>query len=517
MKEQNLKVGSKVTYDEAKKNKIEIIDEEKYNSIKEIEDTKHNVFLKEEDWRKFCGWEYKKVLYAVETSETKDGNVIYEIKEIKEYINKLSSILHIQDNLDALFKYHPKLNTFKFDNFSKDNIYNNDIYDEDVTPYIIFNFFRREFGEWCPRADIKETIVESIHDNECNIVTDYFDSIPWDGEERLERFLIDHYNAEDTPLNRAYFKRWMIALVKRVYEPGCKFDNMLVLYGEQGKKKSSLFEWLGTIMSKTYCNHLPQDLKDIKQLVYATKNAFIMMNDDFDDICDKGNIGVIKEFVTKRNDRTDLKYKHAKDYPRHYVLCATTNNDIFLSDDKTFDERRFWIVYVNPDKLEFDLTEELKEQLYAEAVYYYKNDPNMPLWIHEPELIEAEKELQKKYKNASGDPIAEKVTKIFINKYYLPNKKFLNENQFINAINGREYEQHDGNTFINNENDYNYISIIPVAWINNVLSEKRSAERITQILHTQGFKVEKLSRYRYDGKIQLTCIHVINQPEYIDD
>lgn len=517
MKENKFNVGSKITFDEAKKNKIEAIDENKYNSIKETENTKHEVFLKQEDWRKFIKWKYDEILYAVETTEHKNGSVLYEIKSIYHFENKINSIIHIQDNLDALFKYHPKLNTFKFDDFSKDNIYNNEIYDEDTQPAVIFNFFKRTFGEWCPRQDIKESIQETLNNNTCNIVTDYFDSLVWDGEERLETFLIDYYKAEDTILNRTYFKRWMIALIKRVYEPGCKFDNMLVLYGEQGKKKSSLFEWLGTIMGKTYCNHLPSDLKDIKQLVYATKNAFIMMNDDFDDICDKGNIGIIKEFVTKRNDRTDLKYKHAKDYPRHYVLCATTNSETFLSDDKTFDERRFWIVYVNPDKLEFDLTEELKEQLYAEAVYYYKNDPTMKLWIHEPELIEAEKELQKKYKNASSDPIVERVIKIFSNKYYLPNKKFLNENQFINAINGKEYEQFDGNSMLINEENYHYISLIPAAWISNILSEKRSADRVIQILHTQGFKVKKLSRYRYDGKIQLTCIQIENQPDFIDD
>ena len=336
----------------------------------------------------------------------------------------------------------------------------------------------------------------------------------WDGEERLETFMMDYYNAEDTSLNRVYFKRWMIALMRRVYEPGSKFDNMLVLYGEQGKKKSSLFEWLGTIMGKNYCNHLPADLKDIKQLVYATKNAFIMMNDDFDDICDKGNIGIIKEFITKRNDRTDLKYKHAKDYPRHYVLCATTNSPTFLSDDKTFDERRFWIIFVNPDKLEFDLTEELKEQLFAEAVYYYKTDPQIKLWIHEPELIEAEKELQRIYKKAYEDPLTEKIIDIFEHKYYLPNGVFKNETQFRNALNGREYEEYDGNNFIKDEKDYQYIDYIPSSWVSNyVANGQRNADRIASILNSQGFKVEKLTGHRYNGK-QLTCIHILKYPNY---
>jgi len=501
--------GDILTFQQVFDNEIEPLSSEDFEKRKNEVNIGHDKFINEQEWRKFIKWKPLKVeQIAVKIEDDK-----YEIKEIVYYSNNIKDILHCQSNLDALFKYHPFLNNFKFDDFSKENLYNNEIYDEDVTPYIIFNYFRREFNEWCPRPDIKETIIETINNNKCNIVTDYFDSLIWDGIPRLETFMQDYYNADDTPLNRVYFKRWMIALMKRVYEPGCKFDNMIVLYGEQGKKKSSLFEWLGTIMGKNYCNHLPADLKDIKQLVYATKNAFIMMNDDFDDICDKGNIGIIKEFITKRNDRTDLKYKHAKDYPRHYVLCATTNSPTFLSDDKTFDERRFWIIFVKPDKLEFDLTEDLKEQLFAEAVYYYKNDPQMKLWIYEPELIEAEKELQRKYKKAYEDPLTEKILDIFEHKYYLPNGMFLNENQFKNAVSGREYEEYDGNSLIKKENDYKYIDYIPATWISNYIANgQRNADRIASVLNSQGFKVEKLTGYRYNGK-QLTCIHILKYPD----
>ena len=497
-------IGDELTFNEVKDYELEVLTEEqfndKYNQVKKL----HEKFLEIDEWLKYIKWKIKSTeYYAI---DKKNGK--YLVKDIKHYYNKIDSIVHCQENLDALFKYHPLLNSFMHDSFSSDDIFEGQIYDEDKKPAEIFNFFKRNFGEWCPRIDIKEAIQEKLNNNEHNIVGEYFDSIQWDGIERLETFLIDNYNAADTKLNRVYFKRWMIALVKRVYEPGCKFDNMLVLVGEQGKKKSSLFEWLGTLNGKNYCNHLPENLKDIKQLVYATKNAFIMMNDDFEDICDKGNIGVIKEFITKRNDRTDLKYKHAKDYPRHYVLCATTNSDTFLSDDKTFDERRFWIVFVDPKTLKFDLSDELKEQLYAEAVYYYKQEPNMDLWIHEQELIDEEKELQKKYKNAYVDPLTEKIINIFNHKYYLPNNIFKNEQQFINAVTGREYEEYDGNSLIKNDEDYKFISIIPSAWIiNYTAAGKRSTDRIIQILHAQGYKVEKLKGYLYNN-IQLTCIKV---------
>lgn len=497
--------GDVVTLEDVTTYKIEIIDEREFTKRNNEAVNEHNAFLNVNEWRKFIKWEIRSIdEYAIKKKKARNK---YLIRHVVKYYNTDGSIMHIQENLDALFKHHPFLNTFKFDDFSKDNIFNNEIYDEDTKPAEIFNFFRRTFDGWCERADIKDSIQETLNNNKCNIVTDYFDSLIWDGIPRLETFLIDYYKAEDTMLNRVYFTRWMIALIKRVYEPGCKFDNMLVLYGEQGKKKSSLFEWLGTINNKIFCNHLPQDLKNIKQLVYATKNAFIMMNDDFDDICDKGNIGIIKEFVTKRVDRTDLKFKHAKDYPRHYVLCATTNNDTFLSDDKTFDERRFWIVYVNPDKLEFDLTDELKEQLYAEATYYYKSDKNMKLWIHEPELIEAEKELQKTYKKASDDPLTEKIMSIFNRKYPIINGKFDDFKHFKALMEG--YNEVYNPTirdvdYINRrcEEDnivegskWEYVTDIPSSWIIDLFAMgKRSTDRIIQILHTQNVTATKATK-----------------------
>lgn len=505
----NIEVGSKLNKDEADKNKIQRITEEQYHEIQNDENTKHNVFINQEEWRKFCEWGYKKKLYAVDTKETNDGNVIYVVKEIKEYDNTLRSIIHCQSNLDSLFKYHPSLNQFKFDEYSKTKEFNDDKYDEDTTPSIIFNFFRRNFGEWCPRADIKETIAETIDKNKYNFFKDWLESHTWDGEERLDTFLIDYYGAEDTPLVRAYFSRWMIALIKRTYEPGAKFDSMLILASiEHGKKKTSLFEWLGKINGRKLYNDAPDDLRKLEELVYASKGRAILMFDDFDDICDKGQIGKVKSFITQRSRTAALKWQHEKDYDITYVLSGSTNNISILVDDGTFDERRFWIVEVNPTTDVFDLPEELKEQLYAEALYRYKNDPSQYLWIHEPELKQMEIEWQKKYKKANEDTMTETIIKIFNRKYPIKNGMFKDEDEFLRLVN--QDINNDENAFLGNNEEYNHIKIIPSAWITKYLqSAARGTDRIVQILHTHGFKVEKRQRYHYNG-IQLTCIIINN-------
>jgi predicted P-loop ATPase len=57
---------------------------------------------------------------------------------------------------------------------------------------------------------------------------------------RLDGWLTRYCGAADTPLNRAFGRKTLLAAVRRVREPGCKFDFMLVLEGPQGQGKIHL-------------------------------------------------------------------------------------------------------------------------------------------------------------------------------------------------------------------------------------------------------------------------------------
>jgi len=71
-------------------------------------------------------------------------------------------------------------------------------------------------------------------------VRDYLDTLAWDGKHRLDQWLIDYCKATDTPLNRAFGRKVLMVAVRRVRSPGCKFDFILVLEGEQGIGKSTM-------------------------------------------------------------------------------------------------------------------------------------------------------------------------------------------------------------------------------------------------------------------------------------
>lgn len=527
-KKQTFKIGDKINYEQLRKAEMRRLIKEDYIKEQNELNKEHQDFINAEEWRKHISW--KKVYSELVGVQIDNDEDKYEVCELKQYALKTFDIKDCQENLDALFKYHPLLNTFRYNTFTKKSEFDGERYDEDTKPSEIFNFFKRNF-DWCPRIDIKETIQETLNNNEYNPIIEYLESIVWDGTERLETFLIDYYNAEDTKLNRVYFKRWMIAGIKRIFNPGAKFDSMLILSGEQGKKKTSLFNWLGKINDINYCCEVPDNLKDVQGLVYSTLGKLIMTFDDFDDICNKGDLGKIKSFITMQSFNTALKWQHDKEFPVTYILGASTNESSILVDDGAFDERRFWIVNAHADDdldlFNNEMMDEIKNQLYAEAYYLYKSEPEQKLWIWESDLKKEEINLQKLYKKAAFDPISEKIMSIFNRKYPIINGMFDSFKHFkkcmedYNDVYNTEIKDSDlinANCEANNdliESSWDYVKSIPSNWIIELFAlGKRSTDRIIQILHTQGLDIIKQERVRIYG-CQMTLITVNDDKNYI--
>ncbi|MBK7362162.1 MAG: hypothetical protein IPJ01_07665 [Micavibrio sp.] len=76
-------------------------------------------------------------------------------------------------------------------------------------------------------------------ENHVDPVQEYLDALVWDGVPRLSRLLPEYFGAADTNLNQAIGRLMMVAAVRRVREPGCKFDTIVVLEGQQGTGKST--------------------------------------------------------------------------------------------------------------------------------------------------------------------------------------------------------------------------------------------------------------------------------------
>ena len=101
----------------------------------------------------------------------------------------------------------------------------------------------------------------AAHQNSYHPVRDYIESLPaWDGVPRVDTLFIDYLGSPDTLYIRAIARKMMVAAVARIYEPGIKFDSVVVLNGPQGMGKSSFFAKLG---GKWFSDSLTIDRKSV--------------------------------------------------------------------------------------------------------------------------------------------------------------------------------------------------------------------------------------------------------------
>lgn len=121
-------------------------------------------------------------------------------------------------------------------------------------------YFERVYGIWSP-TKFKDALLAVISSERLyHPIKNYFDTLTWDGTERIDTLLRDYLGAEDTQYVRAVTRKTIVAAVARIFEPGIKFDSILVLNGPQGVGKSTFFSILG---KEWYSDSLSiSDMKD---------------------------------------------------------------------------------------------------------------------------------------------------------------------------------------------------------------------------------------------------------------
>lgn len=221
-------------------------------------------------------------------------------------------------------------------------------------------------------------------------IKDYFDGLSWDGVRRLDTLFIDYLGANDDTYTRMVTRKTLCAAVKRIYEPGCKFDNMLVLNGAQGLGKSTLFaklagDWFSDSlrMNDMRSKDAPEKLQG--KLIVEIPELAGMSKAEEDDI---------KSFLSRRIDSYRAAYGHSVlDYPRQCIVVGTTNSkNGFLKDDTG--NRRFWPVKVDATKTNktvWSLTKEEIDSIWAEAVWWTKQGESLYLSL-EDEQVAREKQ-----------------------------------------------------------------------------------------------------------------------------
>lgn len=218
------------------------------------------------------------------------------------------------------------------------------------------------------------------NENAYHPVREYLDELVWDGTERLDTLLVRYMGAEDTPYTRAVTRKWMTAAVKRMYQPGCKFDAMLVLVGAQGIGKSRL----AAILSRGWFTD-SLTCMDGKEAYEAIRGSWIIEVAELA-AARRSEQEAQKKFISSQVDTYRPAYgRNVVSLPRQCVFYGSTNDMEPLKDDTG--ARRYWPVLcagVNHGQ-HIGLEAEV-DQLWAEAVVRYRAGET--LWLDDQAVAE---------------------------------------------------------------------------------------------------------------------------------
>ncbi|HEY4533827.1 MAG TPA: VapE domain-containing protein [Fusobacterium sp.] len=111
----------------------------------------------------------------------------------------------------------------------------------------------REFGIKYAKNRMEDAITFVAHKRTVNLPAMYMKSLSYDGKEYIKKLLLKYLETENTALNFWIMKHVLVGMVKRVFNPGCKFDELMVLTGVQGVGKTSFIEKLA-LLPEWYCS-----------------------------------------------------------------------------------------------------------------------------------------------------------------------------------------------------------------------------------------------------------------------
>ncbi|MEF2549411.1 virulence-associated E family protein [Aurantimonas sp. E1-2-R+4] len=214
-----------------------------------------------------------------------------------------------------------------------------------------------------PRADnVRDAVTQLCLEHAFHPIREMLETLRWDGVPRVDRWLTSYLGADDTRLNAVIGRIMLIAAVRRVREPGVKFDTIVVLEGKQGSGKSTALQILAG-----EGNHSDNEILtlDTKSQMEAMEGVWIYEIGEISGLR-KAEVERVKAFASRQIDRARMAYgRFSESRARQVIFVGTTNEDKYLRD--ATGNRRF--LPVKTETIDLNALRRDRDQLIAEAAY----------------------------------------------------------------------------------------------------------------------------------------------------
>lgn len=208
-------------------------------------------------------------------------------------------------------------------------------------------------------------------EREYHPIKQIIEAVKWDGVSRIQTLFIKWLKCEDTPYIREVTRLVFAGGIHRLYNAGCKFDDVCVLIGtKQGEGKSSFVRWLA--INDEYFTEV-NDFEG-ERAMQSLEGAWVCEISELLALTKTKEVEAAKAFITRLNDRRKIPYdRRVTDHKRQCIFIGTTNREQFLTD-KTGNRRWYPVKVMSSGYDLHDHKEEIQAdivQAWAEAKHLY--------------------------------------------------------------------------------------------------------------------------------------------------
>ncbi|MBS6833549.1 MAG: hypothetical protein KH216_12140, partial [Clostridiales bacterium] len=177
-----------------------------------------------------------------------------------------------------------------------------------------------------------------FREREYHPVKEIIEKTEWDGVDRISEFFIKWLRCDDSDYSREVSRLVFAGGINRLYNPGCKFDDMAVLIGtRQGEGKSTFVRWMA--LKDEFFREVGEF--DGQKGIEAIEGGWICEVSELLALTRVKDQESIKSYLTRLSDTYRKPFeKRVTEHKRQCIFVGTTNKEQFLTD-KT-GNRRFY-------------------------------------------------------------------------------------------------------------------------------------------------------------------------------